>query len=163
MTQRRGSCEVVPVCWVLATLPCWFWQVGAMVSVFVTMSALLALALQPSQGKAFIFLFIFGLEVIHHRPEGSINYSNGGREGGEAFERQIHLDLIGKQVSSLPLSRFPIRWRDGAIYLASPDEERPALRSIVGDWEGIGASVMLVFRDHSHKGSGCHVLTGCLG
>lgn len=75
-----------------------------MVRVFVTVSALLGPPFaRPSQGNAFIFLFIFRLEAIHHRPEGSINYSNGERGRREAFERQIHLDLIGKQVE--PLSR----------------------------------------------------------
>lgn len=40
------------------------------------------------------------------RPETSINYSDGRK----SEERQIHLDLIGKQVCSRPLSRFPLRW-----------------------------------------------------
>lgn len=40
------------------------------------------------------------------RPETSINCSDGRK----SEERQIHLDLIGKQVCSRPLSRFPLRW-----------------------------------------------------
>lgn len=45
------------------------------------------------------------------RPETHINYSDGRKsEEREAFERQIHLDLIGKQVCSRLLSRFPLRW-----------------------------------------------------
>lgn len=40
------------------------------------------------------------------RPETSINYSDGRK----SEERQIHLDLIGKQVCSRLLSRFPLRW-----------------------------------------------------
>lgn len=39
------------------------------------------------------------------RPETSINYSDGRKSG----DRQIHLDLIGKQVCSRPLSRSPLR------------------------------------------------------
>lgn len=39
------------------------------------------------------------------RPETSINYSDGRK----SEERQIHLDIIGKQVCSRLLSRFPLR------------------------------------------------------
>lgn len=58
----------------------------------------------PSKSNTFIFLFIFGLEVIHHIPERSINYSSEGRREREKdFERQIHLDLIGKHVGGLQM------------------------------------------------------------
>lgn len=45
------------------------------------------------------------------RPETPINYTNGRKhEERHRFERQIHLNLIGKQVCSRLLSRFPLRW-----------------------------------------------------
>lgn len=85
----------------------------AMVSVFVTMSALLVPALSgPRRGEIIhLSIHLRALEPFIMRPETSINYSDGRKsEEREAFERQIHLDLIGKQVCSRLLSRFPLRW-----------------------------------------------------
>lgn len=57
--------------------------------------------------KSFISLFISGpRKPFITGPETSVNYSDGRK----SEERQIHLDLIGKQVCSRPLSRFPSRW-----------------------------------------------------
>lgn len=65
---------------------------------------------RPSKSNTFIFLFIFGLEVIHHRPElpSIIPVRGGGKE--RDFERQIHLDLIRKHVEGLQMpNTFPLR------------------------------------------------------
>lgn len=84
----------------------------AMVSVFVTMSALLVPALAgPRRGEIIhLSIHLRAWKPFIMRPETSINYSDGRKsEEREAFERQIHLDLIGKQVCSRLLSRFPLR------------------------------------------------------
>lgn len=88
-----------------------------MVSVFVTMSALLVPALSgPHRGEIIhLSIHLQAWKPFIMRPETPINYSDGRKsEEREAFERQIHLDLIGKQVCSRLLSRFPLRrsWRD---------------------------------------------------
>lgn len=85
----------------------------AMVSVFVTMSALLVPALSgPRRGEIIhLPIHLRAWKPFIMRPEISINYSDGRKsEEREVFERQIHLDLIGKQVCSMLLSRFPPRW-----------------------------------------------------
>lgn len=80
----------------------------AMVSVFVTMSALVVPAhCGPRRGEIIhLSIHLRAWKPFIMRPETSINYSNGGK----SEERQIHLDLIGKQVCSRLLSRFPLRW-----------------------------------------------------
>lgn len=85
----------------------------SVVSVFVTMSALLVPALSGPRDGEIIHLSIHlqAWKPFIMRPETSINYSDGRKsEERETFERQIHLDLIGKQVCSRLLSRFPLRW-----------------------------------------------------
>ena len=85
----------------------------SVVSVFVTMSALLVPALSGPRNGEIIHLPIHlpAWKPFIMRPETSINYSDGRKsEERETFERQIHLDLIGKQVCSRLLSRFPLRW-----------------------------------------------------
>lgn len=47
----------------------------------------LSLSSRPSRSNTFIFLFIFSLEVIHHRPESPINYSCEGRRNERERER----------------------------------------------------------------------------
>lgn len=86
----------------------------AVVSVFVTIPALLVPALSgPHRGEIIhLPIHLRAWKPFIMRPETSINYSDGRKhEEREAFERQIHLDLIGKQVCSRLLSRFPLRWR----------------------------------------------------
>lgn len=87
------------------------------------------------------------------------------KRGRWGFERQIHLDLIGKQKAgtlSLPLSRCPIRWRKGqreqSFWLLKQKEGPAVMVCIVGAGRAAGISV-IVFRELSHKGIGCHVLT----
>lgn len=85
----------------------------AVVSVFVTIPALLVPALSgPRRGEIIhLPIHLRAWKPFIMRPETSINYSDGRTcEEREAFERQIHLDLIGKQVCSRLLSRFPRRW-----------------------------------------------------
>ncbi len=77
------------------------------------MSALLVPALYgPRRGEIIhLSIHLRAWKPFIMRPETSINYSDGRKsEEREAFERQIHLDLIGKQVCSRLLSRFPLRW-----------------------------------------------------
>lgn len=80
----------------------------AMVSVFVTMSALLVSALSgPHRGEIIhLSIHLWAWKPFIMRPETSINYSDGRK----SEERQIHLDLIGEQVCSGLLSKFPLRW-----------------------------------------------------
>lgn len=68
--------------------------------------------LQPSQGWNHSSSYSsLGLEAIHHEARDLHQFSDGREsEERQAFERQIHLDLIGKQVCSRLLSRFPPRW-----------------------------------------------------
>lgn len=85
----------------------------ALVSVFVTMSALLVPALfGPRMGEIIhLSIHLRAWKPFITRPETSINYSDGrNSEERETFERQIHLDLIGKQVCSRLLSKFSLRW-----------------------------------------------------
>ncbi len=106
------------VCWETTSachpsVPCWFGQVWLLVSVFVTMSALLVPALfGPRRGEIIhLSIHLRAWKPFITRPETSINYSDGrNSEERETFERQIHLDLIGKQVCSRLLSKFPLRW-----------------------------------------------------
>lgn len=66
----------------------------------------------PSQGwNHSSFYSSVGLEAIHHEARDLHQLFRWEKsEEREAFERQIHLDLIGKQVCSRLLSRFPPRW-----------------------------------------------------
>lgn len=68
--------------------------------------------LQPLQGWNHSSSYSsLGLEAIHHEARDPRQFSDGREsEERQAFERQIHLDLIGKQVCSRLLSRFPPRW-----------------------------------------------------
>lgn len=85
-----------------------------------------------------------------------------GKRGRRGFERQIHLNLIGKVEAgmlSLPLSRFPIRWWKGEVFLASlsKNNDQQSWYLLWGARRAVGFLV-IVFRKLSHKGSGCHVL-----
>ena len=75
-------------------------------SVYLSSKSALLAPRQPQPSLCEIIhlaIHLQGWKPFITRPETSINYSGGGK--GEAFERQIHLDLIGKQVYMLSATK----------------------------------------------------------